>query len=588
MTLTAAIERTETWPQDPYKGLTYYGVGDVPLFAGRDDDITVVSSTIGLSNVRILLLHGMTGCGKSSFLRAGLIPTLETEIAGYKFLRDENKVPAFVPSTGNPTASLARVVYQFIAREYAGIGRQSGDSEKIDHEQFLREIASKNESDFLGSVEEDTRVLVRTIEQLASYRPRTLVLVIDQAEEVITLKPGPEGEDARIQFFDFLGDLSRSPQDFKLIIAFRTEYHGQFYAQLRYGADVSRIADYFLADFTREQIIEAIVRPTLRERKPGYSESPYDHYGFEYGEDLPGQIADALLSSGVSEGVLPALQIVCRRLYEGEKAKATGALRPNERLEMETAGPSTTSFDHEGGSISPPVVKFKIEARAFTGLGGVAGQVDSYLQGELEAAVRQLSPPWSIRKPKSNMKEIVRWRKVLGRLVKPQPNGTFTSDVVPVDELEGEADRQGCVIPPKDMFGDLADDKRRILRPRPVTNLKTRNVIPCYSLGHDVLASALQAWYEKDKLERKTVRSLRWAYGLFAVPWMVVWFIQGHNLRHKGYLVGAGISLMLLLLTFVPSVRAGMVQSALADRDTIRKSAAHDDGRPRQAASVKE
>jgi hypothetical protein len=574
MTLTAALERTRTWPDDPYKGLTYYGVDDVPLFAGRDDDITVVSSTIGLNNVRILLLHGMTGCGKSSFLRAGLIPTLETEIAGYKFLRDENEKPSFVPSTGNPTASLARVVYQFIAREYAGIRRQAGDSQKFDNEQFLREIASKTEPDFLGSVEEDTRILVRTIEQLASYRPHTLVLVIDQAEEVITLKPGPDGEDARIQFFDFLGDLSRSPQDFKLIIAFRTEYHGQFYAQLRYGADVSRIADYYLADFTKDQIVEAMLRPTSRDKKPGYSESAYDHYGFEYEEGLPGQIAEALLSSGVSEGVLPALQIVCRRLYEGERAKATRALKPVEQSQLEPPASSASSSDHEASSMPPPVVNFEINARAFTDVGGVAGQVNSYLQGQLEAAVRSLSPPWTIRKH-SNMKEIVRWRKVLGLLVKPQPNGTFTTDVVAVDKLKDEAYKQGCVISPEHMLGELENDKRRILRRRPVTNLKTREVIPCYSLGHDVLASALQAWYERDKLERKTVRTLRFVYGFFAVPWIVVWFLQGHNLGHKGYLIVAGISLIVLLLTFLPSFRALLLQS-LADRDTIGKSSTHE------------
>jgi hypothetical protein len=173
------------------------------------------------------------------------------------------------------------------------------------------------------------------------------------------------------------------------------------------------------------------------------------------------------------------------------------------------------------------------------------------------------------------MKEIVRWRKVLGLLVKPQPNGTFTTDVVAVDKLKDEAYKQGCVISPEHMLGELENDKRRILRRRPVTNLKTREVIPCYSLGHDVLASALQAWYERDKLERKTVRTLRFVYGFFAVPWIVVWFLQGHNLGHKGYLIVAGISLIVLLLTFLPSFRALLLQS-LADRDTIGKSSTHE------------
>jgi hypothetical protein len=66
------VKIVKDWPKDPYKGLTYYGPGDVPLFAGRDNDIDAVCGSIGLGNMRILLLHGLTGCGKSSFLRAGL------------------------------------------------------------------------------------------------------------------------------------------------------------------------------------------------------------------------------------------------------------------------------------------------------------------------------------------------------------------------------------------------------------------------------------------------------------------------------------------------------------------------------------
>src|ERR1700720_3592595 len=101
------VKMEKKWPNDPYKGLTYYGAGDVPLFAGRDSDIDAVCGLIGLGNIRILLLHGLPGCGKSSFLRAGLIPALEEEIAGYEFLRDENGKPDFVRSTDDPTASLA-------------------------------------------------------------------------------------------------------------------------------------------------------------------------------------------------------------------------------------------------------------------------------------------------------------------------------------------------------------------------------------------------------------------------------------------------------------------------------------------------
>jgi hypothetical protein len=553
------VKKEKNWPSDPYKGLTYYGVDDMPLFAGREGDIAAVSSMIGLGKIRILLLHGMTGCGKSSFLRAGIIPALEDEIAGYNFLRDEDGLPAFVRSTDDPTASLARTVHQFIQREY--LQAPSG-TEVSENERFLRQTAASNESEYLRTVEEDPRILAQTVEKLASCRRRTLVLVIDQAEEIVTLKPGPEGEPARNQFFDFLADVSRSRHDFKLIIAFRTEYHGQFYALLRYGADVSRVDDYFLADFTREQIIEAVLRPTSREKKiPGYDATPFDVYHFEYEKGLPEQIADALLNAGISEGVLPALQIVCRRLYEGSRPKLPEP-SSQDKAAVQGAVSLVSPRSVPGTATSEPsnTAPFMIEEKAYTSLGGVSGQVNSYLQSELLAAMKE---PFATKVPYlGNSKEILRWRKVLRCLVKPQLNGTVTSDVIPVVKLQEEAQEQGCLVASQDMFTFLKDEKRRILRSVAVTNLKNKDVISCYSLGHDVLASALQAWYERERLEYKTLRTLRITYGVGSLGFFAGWYFISHNWFLA---VQAAVFALFFVLSFVPSLRASFVASALKD-----------------------
>src|SRR6516225_9786758 len=118
------VKTNKRLPDDPYKGLTYYGVADMPLFAGRDSDVTAVSSMIGLGKIRILLLHGMTGCGKSSFLRAGLIPALEERGFGYQFLRERplglsetaedyaTGRPVFIRCGRDPTSRIAEEVFQ--------------------------------------------------------------------------------------------------------------------------------------------------------------------------------------------------------------------------------------------------------------------------------------------------------------------------------------------------------------------------------------------------------------------------------------------------------------------------------------------
>jgi hypothetical protein len=520
------VGAAKKWPSDPYKGLTYYSEGDLPLFAGRDSDIDAVCGSIGLGNIRILLLHGLTGCGKSSFLRAGLIPALEEEIAGYEFLRDENGRPDFVRSTDDPSASLARRVHRFIKREYSSASQSKGSRirerlripnvPEIEHEKTidvaipeqrrtsLLADAEMDEADFLRAVAADPRRLVRTVEQIASQRPRTFVLVIDQAEEVVTLKPDSTGDPARIQFFDFLSEISRSRYDLKVIICFRTEYHGQFYAQLRYGADVGRINDYYLRDFTEEQLLEAILRPTSKEEIRDYG-VPNDCYHFQYEGALPQVIAKALLAQGLSGGVLPALQIVCRRLYEGAKPRLSGA--------------------------TPNIEHFTITEGAYTSLGGVAGQVISYLQSELEDALRE---PFADQLGVSDRRnEIDGWREVLLNLVKPQINGTVTSDVIPEETLKKEAAAQGCKIEPQDMFEFLNDERRRILRFVDITNLTTKEVIRCCSLGHDVLAGAFKEWSERTRLERSrgvTFRSARTmsnvsgkAYALNAITPMKPW-----------------------------------------------------------------
>jgi hypothetical protein len=317
------VKTVKRWPQDPYKGLTYYGPGDVPLFAGRDSDINAVCGFIGLGNIRILLLHGLTGCGKSSFLRAGLIPALEDEIAGYEFLRDEMGRPDFVRSTDDPTASLARKIHHFVRREYS-----SPPANQPSEPSSLAADAALQEAEFVRAVAADPQTLVKTVERIASQRPRTFVLVIDQAEEVVTLKPDAAGDPARIQFFDFLSDISRSRFDLKVIICFRTEYHGQFYAQLRYGADVGRINDYFLNDFTEEQLLEAILRPTSREPIAGYG-APFDHYHFNYEMSLPSKLARALLAAGLSGGVLPPYRSSAAACMRGlSQSRWTGPMQP--------------------------------------------------------------------------------------------------------------------------------------------------------------------------------------------------------------------------------------------------------------------
>ena len=66
---------TKSWPGTPYKGLAYYEPGDVAVFIGRETEILDCAELVSKAKTRVLLLHGSTGCGKSSFLPAAPHPS---------------------------------------------------------------------------------------------------------------------------------------------------------------------------------------------------------------------------------------------------------------------------------------------------------------------------------------------------------------------------------------------------------------------------------------------------------------------------------------------------------------------------------
>src|SRR5689334_22746412 len=114
---------TNIWPASPYKGLSFYGPLDAPLLAGRNDDVERCAKLIAHSSTRLLILHGLTGCGKSSFLRAGLIPLLEKSSSGFRFMREVRETETanqadskalFIRCTSEPLEALATSLCHFI------------------------------------------------------------------------------------------------------------------------------------------------------------------------------------------------------------------------------------------------------------------------------------------------------------------------------------------------------------------------------------------------------------------------------------------------------------------------------------------
>jgi len=67
-------------PQNPFPGLRPFKPEESALFFGRDEQIGEALDR--LMRQKLLAVVGMSGCGKSSLVIAGMVPALEMGLAG--------------------------------------------------------------------------------------------------------------------------------------------------------------------------------------------------------------------------------------------------------------------------------------------------------------------------------------------------------------------------------------------------------------------------------------------------------------------------------------------------------------------------
>ena len=313
MDIAQFVENT-LFRDNPYVGLRSYAVADARLFAGRDVDIANLADLITDRTKRLILLHGVTGCGKSSFLRAGLIPALESDAISIQVLRSEEETERsiFLISTFAPLQQVAIQVHQCISREFetsSRICKRLSD--------FANHARLDSALGFAEDVYRNPESLVVALEALAEQISRPLLIVVDQAEELFTLRPRSDGDKDRTLFFDFLAAFCDKRFWIQLLLSLRTEFYGQYEFHLRQRmGEHWPITSYFLSTIGKEAMLEAIQRPTLPQahaQSVGGESPTWQPFNFEDG--VAEVIVDDLLERFPGPGALTALQIVCRRVF---------------------------------------------------------------------------------------------------------------------------------------------------------------------------------------------------------------------------------------------------------------------------------
>ena len=176
--------------ENPYKGLRAFEEGDAPDFFGREK--LVEQLVARLETTRFLAVVGPSGSGKSSVVRAGLIPAL--------------RQGAFAGSDRWPIADM-----------FAGSDPIAG------LEAALLRTTPDPPSTLIDQLERDEHGLHHSILRLLPSDGTELVLVIDQFEEVFTLV---EDEAVRTHFLESLRAAVTDPHSrLRVVATLRADFY---------------------------------------------------------------------------------------------------------------------------------------------------------------------------------------------------------------------------------------------------------------------------------------------------------------------------------------------------------------------------
>jgi len=231
---------------NPYPGLRSFEMNENDLFFGRDEQIDELLHRF--SNHRFLAVLGTSGSGKSSLVRAGLLPAL---YGGFIVGGNSSwRVSIFRPGS-NPIGNMA---IEMNKQNLLGLSSTSEGQNISDIQTAIIEATLRRSE--IGIVE--------AIKQAKISNNDNILFVIDQFEELFRFKETSQSENEQDDAAAFvkllLSAIKQKIFHIYIVITMRSDYLGDC-AQFRDLPEVINESLYLIPRMTRDQLQEAICGP---------------------------------------------------------------------------------------------------------------------------------------------------------------------------------------------------------------------------------------------------------------------------------------------------------------------------------------
>ncbi len=181
---------TRIWMQAPFRGLESYEFEHAPIFFGQDDALTKAMVQLvanAAAGSPFLLVLGASGSGKSSLVKAGIVPKLfvPRRIPGAAFLRRVMFRPSDAQEGEDLFDALARRLTMQVSAD-EGLSELIGPDQSVSGLAAHLRNATAEPAYPIAAVLGQLAVVARQDGRMLEHETARLVLVLDQLEELFT------------------------------------------------------------------------------------------------------------------------------------------------------------------------------------------------------------------------------------------------------------------------------------------------------------------------------------------------------------------------------------------------------------------